>query len=682
MPSVSLKHQNVYPSLKAKEASKVTQREILGEKGFVGSNATSSLKDEIFEEFRDHTLTAKDKKVLSDKKLVLKKSIDAIEQHFEKRVSLFFMQAVNCFKLDCKIEEGHTIHQGFHAHTVGSLKFNAAHHATTPCLYVTDKATKNKTVFLYRSSIYDESNATIDIIKQVNKADSAIDGNTKSIKLRTKSIKLLNKTARSELTPPEATLKFIKQLIKQIDLELKENPKDKVKDVLRIYRKKASELEKWINNPANIDLWLNLQIENPKLLEEGVTYKELIRMKVAAFPLSVYNKLSDEEDEVCVPKNFYDLFYYSVLKEFDDKELRTLEEAVGVNFEELEERVDNLTSTGKAKALIKEQKKEVGQLVEELGSLVGKKQNALAKEKLLDEVMNTKNDCLRSLLYRFKYEMIAADQKAQSNIKSRIENVLNDIKGNSLAHNFDDFFYYTLLKKLKSKSKHLSVAKLFNVSYQALKQKVREVRINENFHKIISSSGAKLSKLSCKINNTYTNKKLKDKINKVVQEILDDNNSNLIADLCYLRLYDMLKDDDNQMTILKGIVGSRKSIKKRLDPKIKTPTAENIILKQDKQLNKLVNNTKDDIDELNNIINKLKGELLKELRKANGMDENSFLKKYNSKSSSSPKLDLEDLQNLESGQDSFTSKIIKKIAAIFEINPSLFYSGHFSESDG
>ena len=85
-----------------------------------------------------------------------------------------------CYRTGYRFREGHTIHQGLGAHHIslgnkGILKFEAAHSPTIPCLYAYSAETKEESVFLYRSGIYDESNATIDLLKTVNDADSAID---------------------------------------------------------------------------------------------------------------------------------------------------------------------------------------------------------------------------------------------------------------------------------------------------------------------------------------------------------------------------------------------------------------------------------------------------------------------------------------------------------------------------
>ena len=114
---------------------------------------------------------------------------------------------------------GYVKHQGFSAEQPedDSVELRGAHSATIPCLY-TDSTTRAKFVFLYRSGFYDESNATIDILKEVNDADSSIDGHNSGNKLRKATINLLNKAAQGDDNTPEVVTKLlVKALIKQIE---------------------------------------------------------------------------------------------------------------------------------------------------------------------------------------------------------------------------------------------------------------------------------------------------------------------------------------------------------------------------------------------------------------------------------------------------------------------------------
>lgn len=659
--SLTLANATVYPHLESKEANRIKRREILGEKGLVGCNATSSLADECLNIYRDRDLNTEEKKQLADWKFILNRSKDAIEQHFEKRVSQMFLQAVLCYNSDYIFREGHTIHQGLGAHNLNDIKFNAAHHATIPCLYAKSKTTNKEVVFLYRSGFYDESNATIDLVREVNEADRAIDEkHKKSSFLRRKAVSLLNKVSWGWLSPPQAIKKFLDYSIIEIDKAIAKENNNKVVDVLKLYRQHAENLIDYVNDPNNIDLWLNLQIEDPIVVNKDMTYQSLIKKKVNDLPFSILRERHKDLNESHTPYHFQDLYHHWVLSQFQDEELKVLEKALDINFEKLDEKIKNFSHTKKTEAFIEKHAEKIDELKNEIILLLNQKQDNPIKEESF-EFSTTKKICLRPSIYRLRYEMLSEDQKVQSKIKSLFDSTLNKVKnGKSLPH-FDDFFYHFILNEVPEESDKLILAKLLNVSPTALKQKIREVKVNANAHAAINEYASALCRLS--------------EFNKVVKQICDSTNCNkiMIITLCQRRFHD-------QFATVYEKVTSREYDVERIDKWISQKSKDNLteqeINKNSEIIRKAIQDAFNEISELNEKTRNYKAKLLCELRKASGMTQNNFLEKYKKKFTSMTNAKLIDY---EKGRVEINLKMAERFAEIYGVSPTLFSPSHFAE---
>jgi len=173
---------------------------------------------------------------------------DSIEQSIDRRISLTFQQGIVCHdkpfyfdadeakdqfgrnpELTIKSEDG----------TKYTQKYQAAHPCTLPCLLATAKkdwddyqakkaaglpAKKPKRfVYLRKSSGYDEDNATIPMPIFVNQTDTLIDGKAgEPGKLRTRTLKLINKLAEGRLDPVLFTKKFLKKYQERVESLLKD----------------------------------------------------------------------------------------------------------------------------------------------------------------------------------------------------------------------------------------------------------------------------------------------------------------------------------------------------------------------------------------------------------------------------------------------------------------------------
>lgn len=675
--SLPLAKVPVYPYLESKDAARVKERKILGDQGLVGSNATSSLVDEALGAYRKSHLTPAEKQQLKDWKFVLNKSTDAIHLHFDKRVYQLFMQAVLCYNTNYEFREGHTVHQGLGAHHLGELKFNAAHRATIPCLYGRCKSTNKEIVFGYRSGFYDESNETGDLIKEVNDADRAIDEKTQTSLLRKKAVTLLNRTSKGELTPPQVVKLFIAELLVEIDkASIKET--DPVKDVLKIYRSRAEDLITYMDHPENIDRWLNLRIDDPILISKDLTNRGLIRNKINALPIVIHNERHQKENESHIPAHFLDLYHHKVLSKFDDKQLKTIEKAIGIKFEDLDEKVKQFVKTKRTNALLKKHAEKIDQLKNELLPLIAEKQNQPVKKEHLS-LSNSKKISLRPSMYHLRYQMISEDQKAQSVIKSSLEHTLNMIKKGSSAHYFDDFFYQAVLNEAPTPSDRLLLGKLLVVSPVALNQKIREIKVSEQAHKAIKCYTGDLSRLAGTIGENTTTTELQPKVDYIIDQINSScrTKRSILKDLCYRRIYDEVEPNDEKY--LENLIGSKESIDLRIDEEVglKLKAAEKLIGQEIHEIKKVVQTVFKEIAELNEKTEKFKSELLLELRKANGMKQDYFLKAYNRKNPARS-MNIAHLIALEKGRNVLTPEVIKQVAKIYGLSESLFNPSHFA----
>jgi hypothetical protein len=668
----------VYPYLESKEADKIKREPDLGIKGFAGCNTTSSIVDEALGTYRGKILTTVEKQELQDWNFILNKSKDVIEQHFDKRVSQVFTQAVLCYNTDYTFREGHTFQQGRGANHLGEVKFNAAHHATVPCIYALSNSTNKEVVFHYRSGFYDESNATADVIKQVNEADRAIDEKTNTSLLRQKTIALLNKAAKAELSPPEIIKQFLSAAIEEIDKAISKEQKEVV-DVLNLYRQQAEGLKDYVDKPENIDRWLNLCLDqDPILLTPNITNRELVKRKINDLPIVIHNERHQKANESHIPCHFYDLYYHKVLSRFNADEQKIIENAIGIEFAALDEKVKTFKYGKRTNALLRRHAKKIEQLRKEILPLIAEQQNRPAKKEHLN-LSSAKKCCLRPSLYRLRYQIIAADQAAQSAIKTLLDTTLNKVKNGTRASHFDDFFYHAVLNEAQTPATRLLFGKLLNVSPSTLDQKIREVKVNQIAHAAISPFASDLCRLSDKIRkNELSRQDLKDKIAKVIGQIADSSSSNRtdITKLCYHRLYDHV-DSPTEKARLEKLIVSKKSIEDWITANTKETAAEKKVERKRDEIKTAVEAVLKEIGDLNKKLDQYKNELLKELRKANGMKQEDFLNEY--KRDSRMTMNIHELIDLEKGRSVITSKIAERTAHVFGLSPTIFSPSHFAD---
>ena len=706
---ITLNKVQVFPSLSAEDVAKVKKskgsRVKLDENN---RNRTSSLIDPVLAEFRGHQLKPREVVQLKNWDFVLKKSHSTIEQHLEKRVFHMFMQAVVCYQTRYRFEEGHTLHQGFGANPIQlkggkKLEFQAAHSPTLPCLYASSPNSNQKVVYLYRSGCYDEGNATIDLIKAVNDADRAIDEKSKSSLLRAKAIKLLNLASSGKMTPEQVSKKFAQELIKEIDNAIEREKNLLVRDVLNIYREHAELLWSYVDHPDHIDQWLNLNLDDPMLhhanqiteeLKQGGEIAkneilDLIKRKIDHLPVIIRHKEHQENNECRAPFHFLDLYHFNLLKCLKKEDLQIVEEATGIKYKDLSKKVSNFKKINKTTRLLAKNAGQIDDLFRELAPLIAKAQGKEVDNEQIISLSQNRKICLRPDVWRLRYQMIREDQEAQSVIKSKIEQVLNEIKQSSKARYIEDFYYTSLLNHAKSRQTKQRLYKLLNLSNLKLNQNIREIKVNEKIHSSIRRYAREISRISGSINDfcgsrkdrTLTKEKIQDRINAIYNQIRSGTNANAaqIKFLFYKRLFEQAGRAEEKEFLANLLSLTEKEIDAKIDSFLagKESNAELHVETQAKKVQDVVNVTIQEIAALNSKTEDFRRKLMIELRLSNGMSQDHFKVLYKK---SYPDYPMSDgtMSNLENGLKEITPAIIQQISDIFCVNKNLFYPYHFA----
>lgn len=209
-------------------------------------------------------VTKKEYNVLKDPLKCAEAYTDVIQHHVATRVSLFFQQAIVCYKTPFHYEVADTEGQIGSAKTLKiktkndpeiKIGFQAAHYSTIPGLKacpidVYEKAIDNDeeveySPFLDGSYMEMLDNSTNGLPTFVNQIDTLIDGNSLSEDaLRLDAIKLINEAARGRIDPCQATRKFLGCFLRQLEnrpLASKTMSAAKLKTV-SIYKEKVKEM--------------------------------------------------------------------------------------------------------------------------------------------------------------------------------------------------------------------------------------------------------------------------------------------------------------------------------------------------------------------------------------------------------------------------------------------------------
>lgn len=243
------------------------------------------------------------KEYFSQRDRVIIDKSELIEDHLDRRVQLFFQQAIMCYNTPFIYEaEGAEDQYGLgRSIDLGNNKQHrtqAAHSSTFPCLYAFPKDNDGKKiqdkkfVFLKYSDFYKKQNSTIELPIEVNQTDTQIDGKSCEHKLRTKALKIINMVALGKITPEKATNLFVKTLQKRLFTMLSNQEEKRYHQILDIYSRRLTEIQKGINENANyFDQILDLNLPGEEDLLRQVVYAKRYKMlQTAAFIESKISK--------------------------------------------------------------------------------------------------------------------------------------------------------------------------------------------------------------------------------------------------------------------------------------------------------------------------------------------------------------------------------------------------------
>lgn len=164
---------------------------------------------------------------------------EMIPQHFERRLQLFFQQAVSCYKTGLRFEIGPALHQGESPKPIRehNLRRDAAHSSTIPCLIASEPEPNSpRYLFLAHTDAYRRWNSTLNMPHYVNKADILIDGTNHHAKLRVDALALLNKVSKKPaFTPNMAFAAFLKNCISRIETALRNGQETPIQETLQHY---------------------------------------------------------------------------------------------------------------------------------------------------------------------------------------------------------------------------------------------------------------------------------------------------------------------------------------------------------------------------------------------------------------------------------------------------------------
>ncbi len=257
---------------------------------------TASLTDRVFEDtaslqkltFEDFTYPNN----LEVDEILTKEEItdeyrEMMEEHVERRIQFFFQQLITCYQTKLHFESVGASDQAQSAKTIyfkvdqELVEFtarHAAHSSTSPRLiaydqkeweeYKAGKRDKPKGfVFLKGSDYYRTQQATINMPRWINDADSAIDGKPVESKLRQKTEDLVNLAAQGKINPEEGVSQFIKEALAQIEKE-EQRVKNKgdhpeVAHVLRYYKTFFLQFQEEVSqDPTFLEKFLNIRFKS------------------------------------------------------------------------------------------------------------------------------------------------------------------------------------------------------------------------------------------------------------------------------------------------------------------------------------------------------------------------------------------------------------------------------------
>jgi hypothetical protein len=263
---------------------------------------------------------------------------DGIEVAIERRVALFFQQAILCYNMtsftfhlcgaDDQIGTSPSITIKCQDGRKIRIKREAAHSSTLPALIAKakDGSTPNGFIYLKGGSSHAQHNATIGMHECVNGADELIDGRENG--LRYVAIKILNRVASDGLDPIAATKEFLNSFKNRINvIKVRLNNLDKRRFVLIKYDEKVNSIITAVNeNKKFFDYLLGVNINHDDEKETGirsVIYKKRFDMiRLQENLESKIGKLIDDAKQLIINKRDRSHLESILLKDFKNSPYR------------------------------------------------------------------------------------------------------------------------------------------------------------------------------------------------------------------------------------------------------------------------------------------------------------------------------------------------------------------------
>lgn len=179
----------------------------------------------------------------NDPALKIEENLELIEQHVDRRLQLFFMQLICCYRTPYHFEwteandeygKGGTVTmKNPNGHGTVKMYTQAAHSGTFPCLvaYPRDRWDQGDRtggfVYLKYGRSYMDNNATVEFDRYLNQDDTAIDGTHKNAQLREAAIKIVNSVAEGRSSVERGMRKFAK-LLEEYSIKYRDKPRQSV----------------------------------------------------------------------------------------------------------------------------------------------------------------------------------------------------------------------------------------------------------------------------------------------------------------------------------------------------------------------------------------------------------------------------------------------------------------------
>jgi len=374
---------------------------------------------------------------------------DLIKSHVDRRIQLFFKQAILCyntsFNFEAKAAEdqigsGRTVK--FKDHT---FRTQAAHSSTLPCLCAQLRNedgsidSSESGVFLRHSQTYTYDNSTVDLPDCVNKTDTYIDGKKEQKgRLRTEALDLINNVASGILNPNKATIEFLKRFKEVLEASLISLALDDLRYyvIKRFYLPKVNHaLAQFGDCPELFDqiLGVRLNAQNKESILREIVYRERFKIiqraqeiesLVAKRILDAQNKIFPKRQKKTLNTVDKDL-RFAILSQSRSSLQRRLSKLFCTSMDQLLTSFDNKNRSKKVKnseSFFEKHKKEISVLMRDIRAYFREleKLELTYRSQLFSRLRrNFKNWTQNDLVKAFK-KQFPSDPMSQSTV-SRLE---------------------------------------------------------------------------------------------------------------------------------------------------------------------------------------------------------------------------------------------------------------------